>query len=374
MDAQTQQQAQAIQAVIAASVPAAQQFASQLTQGLGQLAQLAGQPVAGYGGMDVAPGLAALPGIMSQTGQQEALAQAAQAVGDAYNLPAQLQASGTEALGQFYGGAQSALQQTVQDLIDQQMTQQTDLLKQGLVNQGALDRAKTSAAATETAANTRSMAGIVEQILRNSGNMSTTQAKNAANQIIQGMKGTSAANVAGINATSRETVAQINADAKRQARAASPKGTIGPFPNKPQGVPNVRWIQNPDGTWSGIKLSGAGAPKLASPSQRTSLAKNFGTLWGGTKSSYGITTQPGIDPGPPPAANATTQDKQAYATAEHDASVRIVNWMLALHDNFPGANGLQQVMSIIKSQSPEAYKLAQRWLAGQGSNLKNVWP
>jgi hypothetical protein len=267
------------------------------------------------------------------------------------------------------------MDQLAQDLIDQQMTQQTDLLKQQLVNQGNLAGRQATAAATEYAANQATLRGLIEQALRGKSGLDVQQARNLGNQIVQGMRGTSATNVANIAAGSRETVAQINADAKRQAAAAAPKGTIGPFAKKPTGVPGVRWIHNADGTWSGIKLSGTAAPKLASPSQRTSLQKTFSSLWEGTKSSFGLTTKPGIAP-PPLPANPSAQDIAAHHQAESQASAAIINWMTALHDNFPGASGLKQVMAMIKAADPsgEAYKLAQRWLAGQGANIKSIWP
>jgi hypothetical protein len=97
---------------------------------MGQLAQLAGTPLGGTMPSDLAPNVAALPGVLSQQSQQAALAQAAQAVGGAYNLPAQLAAAGAGHEAQFYGQATGDLQQMLSGIASDQTTQQTELAKQ----------------------------------------------------------------------------------------------------------------------------------------------------------------------------------------------------------------------------------------------------
>jgi hypothetical protein len=376
IDQQTQQEAAAIQSVNAAAIPAAQQFAAQLQQGLQGLVGQAGlNPITGAAPQDIPASVAALPYVMTQANQQQAMQQAAQAAGAAYDIPAQLQAAGAQNLAQFYGQAQQGVQSLAQDLIDQQMTQQTDLLKQQLVNQGNLAGRQATGAATIQAARDRTMGTIISSIIANKGRLTAQDMKDINALAVQGARGQSAANVANIRAGASETVAQINADAKRQAAAAAPKGTIGPFAKKPTiKVPGVSWINTGNG-WVGVKGSSAGAPKLASPSQRESIMRGWDTGWNGKKATSitGNDIQGHKPADLPP--NPTPADIQKHTQDENDATVWVVNQMLALKDNFPGPNGMRQVLDMIKTgMGPDAYQLAQGWIARHANQMKSIWP
>jgi hypothetical protein len=245
IDQQTQQEAAAIQSVNAAAIPAAQQFAAQLQQGLQGLVGQAGlNPITGAAPQDIPASVAALPYVMTQANQQQAMQQAAQAAGAAYDIPAQLQAAGAQNLAQFYGQAQQGVQSLAQDLIDQQMTRQTDLLKQQLVNAGGLAERQATGAATEEAARTRALATILGNVISSGNRIDVQNLKNALGLQVQGLKDTSATDVANIRAGATTQAASTRADATLGAAALRAKATA----QKPLSSSTGKQI---DAWWSG---------------------------------------------------------------------------------------------------------------------------
>lgn len=258
----TEARARAIQAVNDAASGAATTFAGNLTTGLGQLAQLAGTPLGAPAPSDVPANVAALPGVISQQGQQQALAQAAQAVGSAYNLPAQLQAAGLGAEAQFYGGATNDLQTMLSGIASDQMSQQTELAKQSASDAAALQRAQLTANASTRNANVNALERLMSAQIA-SGDRQSAQQTNVA---LQQLRNAGSLDVANIGASSRQEVAATNAAARTQAAATAAAAKQKAQTTKPVSSSIVKQVND---AWSGKSVKNPQAGQAGQPAMIT---------------------------------------------------------------------------------------------------------